>query len=130
MQEEYSTDERLVIKAIAKAIRKDDYRRVDDEYMFEMKWAEILPEGTALYDRLVQALERLRQRNFDSYSAEETTLNGYIMKAKINRTTEIVKLLISPDLVLQLLGNYRDDTTRRSGAQATIEELKELVRVG
>ena len=119
-----------VIKAIAKAIRKDDYRRVDDEYMFEMKWAEILSEGTALYDRLVQALERLRQRNFDSYSAEETTLNGYIMKAKINRTTEIVKLLISPDLVLQLLGNYRDDTTRRSGAQATIEELKELVRVG
>ena len=131
MMQGYSADEQRVIKAIAKHIRRDDYRRVDEEYMFDMKWSEIHVDRIDLYDRLLQALEDLRKRNFDSYSAEETTLNGYIMKAKVDKSSETVKLLISPDLVLQLLADYKDEATpATAGSGASIEELKAMVGVG
>ena len=130
MRTGYSTDEQHVIRAIAVHIRQDRYKRMQDDYMFDLEWSEILTDGTDVYERLIQSLESLRKRNFDSYSAETTTLNGYIMKAKVNKATEEIKLLISADLVLQLLGDYKDDYSKSQGPAISIEELKELVRVG
>ena len=130
MRTGYSTDEQHVIRAIAVHIRQDRYKRMQDDYIFDLEWSEILTDGTDVYERLIQALESLRKRNFDSYSAETTTLNGYIMKAKISRPTEEIKLLISADLVLQLLADYKDDYRKSQGPAISIEELKELVRVG
>ena len=126
----YSTDEQHVIRAIAVHIRQDRYKQIHDDYMFELKWSEIISDDIDVYDRLIQALESLRKRNFDSYSAETTTLNGYIMKAKINKAAEEIKLLISADLVLQLLADYKDDYSKSQGPAISIDELKELVRVG
>ena len=127
MRTGYTKDEQEVIRTIAVHIREDRYKRAQDDYMFDMKWSEILADGIDVYDRLLQALEQLRQRNFDTYTSEETTLNGHIMRAKLNKTTQTVKLLISADLVLQLLGEYQDDHRQSTTSALSIEELKEMV---
>ncbi len=126
----YSEDERKVIGAIASCIRRDEYSQMDSDYMFDMEWSAILPDPVDQYERLSAALNSLRKRNFDSYSRDTTTLDGYIMKARLNKAAGTVQLLISADIVLQLISNYQDDLRADKAPAMTLEELKELVRMG
>ncbi len=126
----YSEDERKVIGAIASCIRRDEYSQMDSDYMFDMDWSAILPDPVDQYERLSAALNSLRKRNFDSYSRDMTTLDGYIMKARLNKAEGTVQLLISADIVLQLISNYQDDLRADKAPAMTLEELKELVRMG
>lgn len=130
---QYSEDEKKIINAIAQSIKTESYRKTEEDYLFRLEWSQILADPVEQYERLLSALESLRKHNFDNSTKSSTILQGYIMRAKINKQERIVDLLVSEMLVAQLLASYHDDdqsTTRHKKQQPTLSIHELVERVG